>query len=313
MAECVEKLLLNCPSPQPNFNINAIPEVSNISSLNRLPDYKYVQLEKAFGKLDTTSNKKLLRSHKVKRIGQNLYSYRIDRWNRIIYGEKDNVKTFLDFIVKYDDRPWYVKNSNLISKRILDIIGCIFGLTLTLILLLFIAPAIKIESRGPIFNKQTRMGKNGKPFTLYKFRSMYIDAEQRKKELMQQNEMNVLMFKMRHDPRITKVGKFLRKTSLDELPNFINVLKGEMSLVGVRPPTKQEVEQYEDRHKKRLTLKPGITGIWQISRRSDITDFEDVIKMDLDYIENWTIFMDLKILMKTVLPFLRKKSYYNCR
>ena len=129
---------------------------------------------------------------------------------------------------------------------------------------------------------------------------MYMDAEERKKELMAQNEMKGLMFKMTYDPRITKVGKFIRKTSIDELPQFFNVLKGEMSLVGTRPPTVDEYKQYENHHKRRLSMKPGITGLWQVSGRSSIEDFEDVIKLDVQYIDNWTIWQDFKILLKTV-------------
>ena len=130
---------------------------------------------------------------------------------------------------------------------------------------------------------------------------MYIDAEERKKELMAQNEMNGLMFKMEDDPRITKVGKFLRKTSLDEFPQFINILKGDMSLVGTRPPTLDEFEQYKTYHKKRLSFRPGLTGMWQVSGRSDITDFEEIVRLDVEYINSWSVSLDIKILIKTVL------------
>ena len=130
---------------------------------------------------------------------------------------------------------------------------------------------------------------------------MYADAEKRKQELMSKNEMNGLMFKMTDDPRITKVGKFIRKTSIDELPQFFNVLKGDMSLVGTRPPTLDEYNQYESHHKRRLSMKPGITGMWQVSGRSNIEDFEDVVKLDVAYIDHWSIWLDIKILLKTVL------------
>jgi len=185
-------------------------------------------------------------------------------------------------------------------KRIMDILGGFIGCILMLILTIFIAPAILIESRGPILFSQIRIGKNGRRFRIYKFRSMYMDAEARKAGLMAQNEMNGFMFKITDDPRITKVGKFLRKTSLDEFPQFINVLKGDMSLVGTRPPTESEFLQYEGRHKRRLALKSGLTGLWQVSGRSDITDFEDVVMLDLEYIDNWSLRLDLKILIKTV-------------
>lgn len=188
----------------------------------------------------------------------------------------------------------------MVLKRGIDLIGGFIGCILTMLLLLFIAPAILIESPGPVFFSQVRIGKNGRRFKIYKFRSMYADAEKRKKELMAQNEMNGFMFKLKEDPRVTRVGKFLRKTSLDEFPQFFNVLRGDMSLVGTRPPTEAEFIQYESRHKRRLTLKAGITGLWQVSGRSNITDFEDVVKLDLEYIDNWSFKMDIKILFKTI-------------
>jgi lipopolysaccharide/colanic/teichoic acid biosynthesis glycosyltransferase len=137
---------------------------------------------------------------------------------------------------------------------------------------------------------------------------MYVDAEKRLTELLKYNEMNGYMFKMKDDPRITKVGNFLRKTSLDEFPQFFNVLNGDMSLVGTRPPTEQEFLQYEGRHKRRLALKSGITGLWQVSGRNEISDFEDVVKLDLEYIDNWSFRMDLKILIKTVRVVLLGKG-----
>ena len=194
---------------------------------------------------------------------------------------------------------------DVMAKRALDIVGGIVGIVITIILTIFVAPAIMIESPGPIFFSQTRIGKNGRRFKIYKFRSMYMDAEERKKELMEQNKMSGLMFKMDDDPRITKVGKFIRKTSIDEFPQFWNVLKGDMSLVGTRPPTEDEFKQYKARYKKRLSMKPGITGLWQVSGRSSITDFEDVVKLDVQYIENWSFGMDLRILFQTVLVVLK--------
>ena len=192
-----------------------------------------------------------------------------------------------------------------IAKRVLDIVGGIIGLIITGIFVVLIGPAIVIESPGPLFFSQTRIGKNGRRFKIYKFRSMYMDAEERKKELMEKNKMSGLMFKMDDDPRITKVGKFIRKTSIDEFPQFLNVLKGDMSLVGTRPPTEDEFKQYKARYKKRLAMKPGITGLWQVSGRSSITDFEDVVKLDVQYIENWSFGLDLKILIQTVLVVLK--------
>ncbi len=188
----------------------------------------------------------------------------------------------------------------VVAKRTLDIAGSLVGMILLGIVTIFVAPAIKLDSPGPVFFGQTRIGKNGRKFTFYKFRSMYRDAEQRKKELMMKNEVKGLMFKMEDDPRITKVGKFLRNTSIDELPQFWNVLRGDMSLVGTRPPTIDEYERYEAKHKCRLSMTPGLTGLWQISGRSDIKDFDEVVKLDMEYIDNWSILKDIKILILTV-------------
>ena len=193
-------------------------------------------------------------------------------------------------------------------KRFMDIIGGFVGLVLTGIITLFLAPAIKLDSPGPVFFSQTRIGKNGRRFKIYKFRSMYIDAEERLKDLQDQNEMSGLMFKMENDPRITKVGAFIRKTSLDEFPQFLNVLKGDMSLVGTRPPTESEFEQYNEHYRRRLSMTPGLTGLWQISGRSDIQDFDEVVKLDLQYIDNWSLTEDIRILLKTVYVVLFGKG-----
>ena len=188
----------------------------------------------------------------------------------------------------------------MIAKRALDIVGSLVGMVILGIATIFVAPAITLDSPGPVFFGQTRVGKNGRKFTFYKFRSMYKDAEARKKELMASNEVKGLMFKMEDDPRITKVGKFIRKTSIDELPQFWNVLRGDMSLVGTRPPTVDEFEHYEAKHKCRLSMTPGLTGLWQISGRSDIKDFDEVVRLDMQYIDNWSILKDIKILILTV-------------
>ena len=201
----------------------------------------------------------------------------------------------------------------LFMKRALDILGGIVGVLLTGILTIFVAPILLIQSPGPIFFKQERVGKNGKHFYLYKFRSMYMDAEARKAELMALNEVESgLMFKMEHDPRIIGgdkgIGSFIRKTSIDEFPQFWNVLKGEMSLVGTRPPTVDEWKQYEFHHRKRLATKPGITGMWQVSGRSQIKDFEEVVKLDTEYINDWNMGKDLKILFKTIGVVWKKEG-----
>ena len=202
-------------------------------------------------------------------------------------------------VVTFFNREFDAKD--LAIKRVFDLAGSMVGIVLLAVATVIVGPIIKMESPGPIFFKQKRVGKNGRYFYLYKFRSMYVDAEERKSELMAQNEMSGLMFKMDNDPRITKVGKFIRKTSIDELPQFINVLKGDMSLVGTRPPTVNEFNQYEGHHKRRLSMKPGITGMWQAYGRNTVKDFEDVVKMDLNYIDNWNLGLDMKILGKTVV------------
>ena len=194
----------------------------------------------------------------------------------------------------------------LLVKRMMDIAGAIVGLLITAVVTIILALPLLIESPGPLFFAQKRVGKNGRFFKIYKFRSMYRDAEERKKELESQNEMNGFMFKMKDDPRITKVGKFIRKTSIDELPQFYNVLKGDMSLVGTRPPTVDEFRQYESHQKRRLSAKPGITGLWQVSGRNNINDFEDVVKLDVQYIDNWSIGLDIKILLRTIKVVFEK-------
>ena len=193
-----------------------------------------------------------------------------------------------------------LKLRDQIAKRCMDIVGGLVGCILSIPIIAIVAIPLKIESPGPLFFKQKRVGRNGRYFYIHKLRSMYMDAEERKKELMAQNEMNGLMFKMEDDPRVTKVGKFIRKTSIDELPQFFDVLRGDMSLVGTRPPTVDEYKQYESHHKRRLSMKPGITGLWQVSGRSNIEDFEEVVKLDVTYIDNWSLWNDIKILFKTV-------------
>ena len=191
-----------------------------------------------------------------------------------------------------------------VLKRLLDVAGSLLGCVISLPIIAIVAIPLKLESPGPLIFKQKRVGLNGRIFYIHKLRSMYIDAEERKKELMAQNEMNGLMFKMQDDPRITKVGKFIRKTSIDELPQFFDVLVGNMSLVGTRPPTVDEYNQYDSHHKRRLSMKPGITGLWQVSGRSKIQNFEDVVSLDVQYIDHWSLWGDIKLLFKTVAVVL---------
>lgn len=215
----------------------------------------------------------------------------------------------------------YATNRQLFLKRFLDICGGLVGCLITGVLFVFLAPAIYIQSPGPIFFSQERVGKNGKKFKCYKFRSMYLDAEERKKELMKENRVkDGMMFKLDWDPRIIGskklpdgtvkkgIGNLIRDWSLDEFPQFYNVLKGDMSLVGTRPPTVDEWEKYDLHHRARLATKPGITGMWQVSGRSNITDFEDVVKLDVQYIANWNMALDFKILFKTVAVVLKREG-----
>lgn len=194
----------------------------------------------------------------------------------------------------------------LIVKRAMDILGSLVGLVISVPIITLVAIPLLLESKGGLFFKQKRVGLNGRYFYIYKLRSMYADAEERKKELEDQNVMQGNMFKVEDDPRITRVGRFIRRTSIDELPQFFNVLKGDMSLVGTRPPTVDEFKQYRDHHKRRLSMKPGITGLWQVSGRSSITDFEQIVRLDLQYIDNWSLWMDVKILCRTLVVVFKK-------
>lgn len=196
----------------------------------------------------------------------------------------------------------------LFLKRFMDIAGSIVGLIFFGIAFLFVAPIIKIQSPGPVIFKQKRVGKNGRQFYIYKFRSMYMDAEERKKDLMDTNRMKGPISKFENDPRIFPFGRFMRRCSIDELPQFWNILKGDMSLVGTRPPTLDEYEQYEIHHRKRLAAKPGLTGLWQVSGRNDVEDFEEIIRLDSQYIMEWSLSLDIKIICYTVAAVLGKKG-----
>jgi len=229
-----------------------------------------------------------------------------------IFGEKQFVEKIGGTTVLTTTINYATPAQNL-AKRCLDILGGIIGSIIAVILIVIFGPMIKAKSPGPVIFKQQRIGKNGKRFYIYKLRSMYMDAEERKKELMAQNRVSDgMMFKMDFDPRIigneilpdgtkkTGIGEFIRKWSIDEFMQFFNVLKGDMSLVGTRPPTPDEWEKYTYHHRARLACKPGITGMWQVSGRSEITDFEEVVKLDTEYITNWSFALDIKILFKTI-------------
>ncbi len=193
-------------------------------------------------------------------------------------------------------------------KRIIDILGAATALIMFSPLLLAVALLVKMTSRGPVFFSQSRCGQGGVPFNCYKFRTMIDGAHQKRADLLHRNEMKGPIFKLRYDPRITRLGRFLRLSSLDELPQLWNVLCGEMSLVGPRPPTPCEVERYTAEQMQRLSVKPGLTGLWQVSGRSSIADFHHWVELDLEYIEKWSLLLDLKILLKTIPAVLSTKG-----
>ncbi|MBL8948215.1 MAG: sugar transferase [Myxococcales bacterium] len=197
--------------------------------------------------------------------------------------------------------------ARLAVKRILDIVGCSIGLLLAAPIMIATAIAVKVTSEGPVFFGQVRAGRNGRKFTMYKFRSMVVDAEKLRAKLEHLNEMGGPVFKIKHDPRITKVGRFIRKTSIDELPQLFNVLVGDMSLVGPRPPLPSEVEQYEAWQRRRLSVKPGLTGLWQVSGRNQV-DFDEWMQLDLRYIDTWSLWLDIKIILKTIPVVLFHKG-----
>lgn len=204
-----------------------------------------------------------------------------------------------------------LNNTEQVIKRTIDIIGAIVGIIITSPIMLITAIAIKATSKGPVIFKQKRVGMNGRVFNMYKFRSMYVDAELHQSELMKNNEMaSDLMFKMKNDPRVTKVGRFIRKTSIDEFPQFFNVLIGHMSLVGTRPPTEEEVKKYSRNHWRRISIKPGITGMWQISGRNKITSFDEIVELDTKYIDEWSVMMDFKVMFKTIGVIIQRNGAY---
>ncbi len=231
--------------------------------------------------------------------------YNVDLFSRA------NPNTYVQQMAGYSVISFALKTMDsrrLLIKRLMDIAGALVGLAITAVITPFVAVAIKIDSPGPVFFSQTRIGKNGRRFKIWKFRSMYVDAEERKKELEAKNEVKGLMFKMENDPRITRVGRFIRKTSIDETPQFLNILVGNMSLVGTRPPTEDEFEQYNGYYRRRMSITPGLTGMWQVSGRSNIQDFEEIVKLDLEYIDNWSLGLDIKILFMTVFAVLGRKG-----
>lgn len=194
------------------------------------------------------------------------------------------------------------------TKRLIDILGAIAGLILVAVVFIPVIIAIQLDNPGPVFYRQVRCGYRGRPFQIWKFRSMVINAEALK--AMVENQAQGLIFKNQNDPRVTRVGRFLRRTSLDEFPQFWNVLLGDMSLVGTRPPTQDEVSQYAPHHWQRLEVKPGITGEWQVKGRSEVKDFEAIVQMDVDYQNRWSIGYDLWLIGQTILAVIGRKGAY---
>jgi len=277
-------------------DINAINGILIVKTLEELIEYAMRNIvDEVF--IDIYTNKELIRNITEQfadmGITTHINLYQISNQLPNTYVQNINGFTALStYVNTVTDRQKFV-------KRLIDLLAGILGLTATGIAFIFIAPIIYIQSPGPVFFTQIRVGKNGRKFRIYKFRSMYMDAEERKLELMNQNKMTEYMFKIDHDPRIIPIGNFIRKWSIDELPQSINILRGDMSLVGTRPPTVDEYEKYKQHHKKRLAAKPGLTEMWQISGRSAITDFEEVVKLDTEYLAMWTLGLDLKIILKT--------------
>ncbi|HBG49065.1 MAG TPA: UDP-phosphate galactose phosphotransferase [Cyanobacteria bacterium UBA9971] len=243
----------------------------------------------------------------VQNLDNNIFSLEINNASENCYQQNDihrkNPFRISKILDSYNKKP-----VQYFIKRFIEINGTLLGLFIISPLLIAIAAAIKLSSKGSVLFKQKRIGKHGKEFFMYKFRSMEIDAEEKLKELEKYNQTNELMFKMFDDPRITKVGKFLRKYSLDELPQLFNVLKGEMSLVGFRPPLPSEVAEYKSRHYIRFATMPGLTGPWQVSGRSNIKNFDKVINLEYEYIKTWSLFQDVKILFKTIPVVLSGKD-----
>jgi lipopolysaccharide/colanic/teichoic acid biosynthesis glycosyltransferase len=218
----------------------------------------------------------------------------------------ENVKKQRLLAAKEVNQRW----AYLFTKRLMDIFGALCGLIFLSPIFIIVSILIKLEDpKGPIFFKQTRVGKAEKEFGMYKFRSMVTDAEEKLKDLLDHNEVSGAMFKMKDDPRITKIGKFIRKTSIDELPQLLNVLKGDMSLVGPRPPLPREVKEYTSYDKQRLLVTPGCTGIWQVTERNSV-GFAEMVELDLTYIKKCSIWLDFKLILKTILVLFGSKDAF---
>ena len=288
---------------QSNSGINGMPVLGNLNNLDKiLCEHEIDEVIFALPKGSTIDLKKYLQ--KCKKIG---VAIRIVPAMFEITDPRLRVETLQGIPTLTDYTP-IRSASALLYKKILDLTVGFFGFLIFLLLYPIVGLAIKLDSPGPVLFKQCRIGLHGRCFNLYKFRSMVVDAESQKEDLLVEKKTAWPSYKTKNDPRITRVGRFLRKTSLDEFPQFINVLKGEMSLVGTRPPTPIEVENYKSWQRRRISIKPGITGLWQISGRKKITDFAEVVRLDLQYIDGWTFRTDLWILWKTIWVVLAEKG-----
>ena len=296
-----------CTEPTDRSEIEGVPVVAEISGAANYICQKWIDSVYIDASLQDENVTELIDACHEMAVPVHYHVASIGRDGVKQFAEKIGGTTVLTTSVNY------ATSGQLIMKRVLDIIGGLIGSILAILIMIVVGPIIKIKSPGPILYSQERIGRNGKRFRILKIRSMYVNADEEKQKLMEQNRVkDGMMFKMEFDPRIignrilpdgtkkTGIGEFIRRTSLDEFPQFFNVLAGQMSLVGTRPPTVDEWEKYEFHHRARLSCKPGITGMWQVSGRSEITDFEEVVKLDTEYISNWSMALDIKILFKTI-------------
>ncbi|MCI7130456.1 MAG: exopolysaccharide biosynthesis polyprenyl glycosylphosphotransferase [Lachnospiraceae bacterium] len=320
LEECVESIcsrnystyrMISAVATDANMQGQMIGEVPVVTAYNDVVEYVCREwVDEVFLYWDNSQDADDELINKLRRMGVITHIV-IAKKGRLSQGKSQQVGQLGDYTVLTSSLN-FATSTQLHLKRLMDIIGGFAGCIITLLLVIFVGPLIYISSPGPIFFSQERVGRNGKKFKMYKFRTMYPDAEERKAELMAQNRVeDGMMFKLDYDPRIIGnrrlpdgtikegLGSFLRKTSLDEFPQMVNILLGDMSLVGTRPPTVDEWEKYELHHRARLAFRPGLTGLWQVSGRSNITDFEEVVRLDTEYIDNWNIGLDIKILLQT--------------
>lgn len=283
---------------------DGIPVVCDVNNISEYVCKEWVD-EVLFISKNSIAYKKIIEDFVVMGITQHIKINVVEELSSTVnFVEKIGSYTCLTSSIKT------ANNTQLFLKRMLDIVGGFIGCLITIVLMIIFYPIVQIKSPGPLIYTSERIGKNGKRFKFYKFRSMVTNADDLKKDLEKDNIMsNGMMFKVENDPRIIKgYGEFIRKTSLDEFPQFFNVLKGDMSLVGTRPPTPDEWENYKFHHRVRLSVKPGITGMWQASGRNEIKDFEEVVKLDSYYAHNWSLGLDIKLLLKTIALVISRKG-----